>query len=357
LNGIFCRELAALLATRHIVSVVYVRYHYQGGEPEIIEHKQHGFNEYEISIPRKTGLFSFWYHQYQVKKLLKDCLQRCSHVDVFHVQVGWKAAWDAAFLLKRENIPLVITEHNTDWLPRDRKYPFWKRLLTAWAMRRASAFTAVSANLAEAVSKATGRKILEIPNPVDSAFTSAAIANQKHEGLVFLHVSNFNLRQKQTDKIIRVFSQYVKENPNARLQLNVPEDACKQFKMAHPDYAWENIECLPPVADKMLLLQRMQNADFLLSYSLYETFGLVIAEALCLGVPAIYTPCKGADIHIDDKMGICCDADSEETLLEAFRKSGEFSADRNYIASSARKQFNGEAVLHAYELLYDNLIK
>lgn len=349
--------MAALLAIRHNVSVAYVRYHSQGGEPEIIEHKQHSFIEYEISIPRKTGLFSFWYHQYQLRKLLNDCLKKSSDVDVIHVQVGWKAAWDAVWLMNKGEIPLVVTEHNTDWLPDDRKYPFWKRLLTAWAMQRASAVTAVSANLAEAVSKATGRKIAVIPNPVDSAVTSAAIVNHKHEGLVFLHVSNFNLRQKQTDKIIRVFSQYVQENPNARLQLNVPEDAYTQFKTTHPDYAWENIECLPPVADKTVLLKRMQNADFLLSNSLYETFGLVIAEALCLGVPVIFTPCKGADIHIDDRMGIRCNAHSEVTLLAAFRKSGEFAADRNYIASSARKQFNGEAVLHAYELLYDNLIE
>lgn len=280
----------------------------------------------------------------------------CADIDLIHVQVGWKAAWDAALFLRKKNIPLVVTEHNTDWLPQDRQYPGWKRQLTAWAMRRAPAITAVSANLADNIAAATGKPVEVIPNPVANAFTSAEVVLPKIEGPVFLHVSNFNLRQKQTDTIIRTFSQYAQVNPNARLQLNVPIDAFHAFKSANPQYSWDKIELLAPNDDKALLLKRMQNADFLLSYSRFETFGLVIAEALCLGVPVIYTPCKGADLYVDEKMGIACDADNEQSLLEAMRKSVEFSADRSYIAARAREKFQAEIVLDAYVALYQKLI-
>ena len=287
---------------------------------------------------------------------MNQCLEMCADVDLIHVQVGWKAAWDAAFFLRNKNIPIVVTEHNTDWLPQDRQYPGWKRQLTAWAMRRASVITAVSANLAENIAAATGKSVEVIPNLVANAFISADIEIPNREGHVFLHVSNFNLRQKQTDKIIRIFSKYVQENPHARLQLNVPEDAFHAFKSANPHYSWDKIVLLAPNDDKSVLLKRMQNADFLLSYSRFETFGLVIAEALCLGVPAIYTPCKGADLYIDEKMGIACDADNEQSLLEAMRKSVEFSADRSYIAARAREKFQAEVVLDAYVALYQKLI-
>lgn len=356
LNGIFCRELAALLSARCKVSVAYIRYHSKGGKPEIIRHTQPGFEEFEISIPRKSGIFAPFYHQFQVKKLLNQCLEMCDDVNLIHVQVGWKAAWDATLFLRKKNIPLVVTEHNTDWLPQDRKYPGWKRQLTAWAMRKASVITAVSANLADTISAATGKPVQVIPNPVAQEFTNAKIANARPGGPVFLHVSNFNLRQKQTDTIIRTFSQYAQENPNARLQLNVPKDAFNFFKSANPHYSWDKIELLVPNDDKTILLKRMQYADFLLSYSRFETFGLVIAEALCLGVPVVYTPCKGADLYIDEKMGIACVADNEQSLLEAMRKSVDFSADRSYIAAKAREQFNAQAVLDAYEALYQKMI-
>lgn len=336
--------------------MAYVRYHSEGGEAEIIRRTQPDFEEFEIRIPRKRGFFAPFYHQYQIKKLLNQCLEMCADVDLIHVQVGWKAAWDTVLFLKGKNLPMVVTEHNTDWLPQDRQYPRWKRQLTAWAMRRASAITAVSANLADNISAATGKPVQVIPNPVAQEFTNAKIADARPGGPVFLHVSNFNFRQKQTHKIIRVFSQYAQENPHARLQLNVPEDAFNFFKSANPHYSWDKIELLVPNDDKSILLKRMQNADFLLSYSRFETFGLVIAEALCLGVPAIYTPCKGADLYIDEKMGIVCDADSDASLLEAMRKTEGFSTDRSYIAAKARKQFQAEAVLDAYVALYQQLI-
>lgn len=337
--------------------MAYVRYHSNGGKPEIVHHKHAGFDEYEISIPRKIGPVAVFYHLLQVKRLLNQSLSICEDVDLIHVQVGWKAAWDAVFLLKKGKIPLVVTEHNTDWLPQDRQYPVWKRKLTAWAMRRASAVTAVSANLSENISFATGKPVEVIPNPVSEVFTSAEIHNPQQRGPVFLHVSNFNLRQKQSDKIIRVFFQYAQENPLARLQLNVPEEAFNNFKSANPQYCWDKIDLLPPDENKSVLLNRMQNADFLISYSRFETFGLVIAEALCLGVPAIYTPCKGADLVIDDKMGICCDSENEDSLLQAMRKAANFSTDRNYIAGKARQQFKAEAVLDAYKALYQKLMK
>jgi glycosyltransferase involved in cell wall biosynthesis len=345
------------LSAGNKVSVVYVRYHANGGNPEIVKHSQSGFDEYALSIPRRHGLFAFFYHQFQVKKLLNQFFEICPDVSLVHVQVGWKAAWDTAVFLKRKGLPWVVTEHNTDWLPQDRQYPHWKRVLTAWAMRRANALTAVSDNLADVLTSAKAQSVTVIPNPVVREFSNANIIIPQNAGLVFLHVSNFNLRQKQTDTIIRVFSRYVQENPNAKLQLNVPEIAFLKFKEANPQYCWENMEWLPPVTDKKVLMQRMQNADFLLSYSRFETFGLAIAEALCLGVPVIYTPCKGADIHIDERMGIACDAHNEETLLNAMRASAHFSADRNYIAGKARAVFHSDAVMDAYEALYQKLLR
>ena len=336
---------------------MYVRYHTNGGSPEITKQSQPDFDEYALSIPRKSGLFAFFYHQFHVQKLLKKFFEMYPDVSLVHVQVGWKAAWDLMLFLKRKRIPWVVTEHNTDWLPQDRQYPRWKRTLTSWTMRRATAVTAVSDNLAEVVSLAIARSVEVIPNPVALEFTTADIITPENAGPVFLHISNFNLRQKQTGKLIQVFSEYAKENPRAILQLNVPESAFLLYNAANPQYCWENIEWLPPVAEKKLLLQRMQNADFVLSYSRFETFGLVIAEALCLGIPVIYTPCKGADIHINERMGIACDADREESLLNAMRASSGFSADREYIGSRARAVFQSDAVLDAYEALYRKIIK
>ena len=334
--------------------MVYIHYSGDVSEPAIFKHEKPDFTEWEIVIPRKHGLFGFFYHQFHYYRLLFECLKSLENLKIIHAQVTWKSGFDAIWLRRKFSLPVVITEHNTDWLPEDGQSPRWKRRLSRWALFRSQSVVAVSQRLADALSIAIHKPVAFIPNAVHKTFTDEPrMVFPPQNKLVFIHVSNFNIKQKQTDKIIHVFSQFARKQPTAILELNVPEQAFYAYKAANPQHDWTRIHWLAPTPNRRELADRIQGAHYLVSFSLYETFGLTIAEAVCLGVPVIYTHCKGADALITENMGIACDARSEASLLRAFIMAAE-TTDWNYeeIAGKAKSLFSGDAVLDAYSDIY-----
>jgi glycosyltransferase involved in cell wall biosynthesis len=352
--------LAELLAQKNRVTVVHlleVKGQRKTGIQKI--DSPLGYKEVFIQLPEKRFFWSFWTQQIRYYKGLFVLLNELKADGVapycIHAQVAWKCGFDAALLGWRFGIPFLVTEHNTDWLPEDRSYPFWKRMLSRWALKRARAVTAVSEKLGLAIETELNKQVEVIPNVIHSVFLNTP-RQPEPKVPVFLHISNFRNRHKQTDLIVKVFSQFAEENKSVRLQLNVPGGEFDAFKQTHPQYSWDRIEWLPPSTDRETLADRMSKATCLISYSRFETFGLTMAEAACLGVPSIYTPCGGADVFFNDSMGAKCDADDEQSLLQAMRhaaKPGRF--DRGLIAETAGQLFSNDKVLKAYEKLYRNI--
>ena len=317
------------------------------------------YTEIFVELPEKRGVVNKLSHQFRyywaLFNIVKQLVKSGNKPDCIHAQVTWKCGFDAALLSKWFGIPFLVTEHNTDWLPEDRKYPLWKRLLSRWALKKANAVTAVSQNLANAIEKETKKKVEVIPNSIHPAFLPEKVGSAPQIP-VFLHISNFRNAHKQTDRIVKVFSLFAEENAEAMLQLNVPEKEFRSFKEQNPHYAWDRIELLPPAADRQTLAERMSKATAIVSYSRFETFGLTLAEAACLGVPSIYTACGGADVFFDAEMGEMCDADNYQSLLKALCNAalpGRFN--RQLIAEKGRRLFSNDAVLEAYDKLYRNI--
>lgn len=64
-------------------------------------------------------------------------------------------------------------------------------------------------------------------------------------------------------------------------------------------------------------MELLSRADLLLHPSSYETFGIVIAEAMALGIPAIATRCGGPQNIINDDTGILVPVDDVTALADA----------------------------------------
>lgn len=89
-----------------------------------------------------------------------------------------------------------------------------------------------------------------------------------------------------------------------------------------------------------------------------ESFGLAVAEALCMGLPVVTTKGSGCDALLQEGDGLACkmgDAgDLARTIEEAIR---DHNWDRPAIAEGARRRFDGCAVATRYDEIYRRIAR
>lgn len=101
----------------------------------------------------------------------------------------------------------------------------------------------------------------------------------------------------------------------------------------------------------------IKNADILISTSSYEGFGLVLCEAMALGVPVVSTKTAGPmEILDDDEYGLLCDHDVE-AIYEAVKQLVENDKLRQYYAQKGQervKDFSLDKALQQFDNLINN---
>ena len=103
----------------------------------------------------------------------------------------------------------------------------------------------------------------------------------------------------------------------------------------------------------------MQLADCLVLPSYYETFGVVLIEALSSGIPFIATNCGGAnDIH-EDGLGYLISKGDRGKLREAMYHfiKGRANFSSEYIRSVAVQKYGRDSVTNRIMEIYDQMLK
>jgi glycosyltransferase involved in cell wall biosynthesis len=221
------------------------------------------------------------------KQAVADYIGHSGVPDLVHVHVGMKAGAIALWLKKKKAVPYVISEHWSGFLPEaDEKIsdqPFYFRSLWKKVIAGASAISAVSAHLANAIQQQFGfKKIGVIPNVVDGSVFYPA-ANLSNE-IRFIHISGLE-ELKNPAAIIEAFAIVIRTYPSAVLDIFGPDE--KQLKnLAAELQAERNIYFHSEIPQKELA-EFVRQSFALILYSNYETFGCVIIEANACGIPVL----------------------------------------------------------------------
>lgn len=319
-----------------------------------------GFREVVLPVRGSVGGIFGWFKQVvALRRYLKKLQKNDKPYDIIHAQIAWKAGFTAMVLSKWFGIPYVVTEHYTGYMPEDGTLSGFRLYLSLFALNKASGIAAVSEGLRKAMMNAGVKKEINvIPNVIHNEFLQADVIQRNPGNKVrFLHISNFDDRQKQTSYIISQFLGAQINFPEIELTLVVPEDKWLHFISASVIDP-QSINFIPSGLDKQELRRIYEQHDVLVSFSSYETFGLTIAEGLCMGLPAIYTPCGGPEYYVQAAAGIQTDSAELDTLLAAFRNIAQSYPYNNIkIAEQARKTFNRQAVAEAYQSLYGKALQ
>ncbi len=293
------------------------------------------------------------------QKAIKEYIAANGKPELVHVHVAMKAGTLALWMLRHWNIPFIVSEHWTGYLPdADTRLNNFSLIYSRWFKRvliNASAISVVSEYLGKAICKQfpfTNYRV--IPNVVDTGIFFPA---DKQPAAItrFIHVSNMTW-QKNLETILQALS--ILKNGDAQFEMNVYGTVRPKYQQMINESGMEGYVFLKGEVPQPELAEAMQQSDALVLYSRFETFGCVLIEANACGVPAIVSDIEVFHELIEEgRNGIFVKENDPvalaEKLIAFIAQKNTF--DKNTIAETAATKYNFNRVGQQFIDLYNDL--
>lgn len=267
--------------------------------------------------------------------------------DIIHVHYpAMLMIADALLPFHEKGVKIVVTEHwskvLTKSLDKTELLQYRKYFLYI------DACICVSRTLKNSVNDIVGdtkTQMRIVPNVVDPEFQPVY---KEHDGFEFVAVGRL-VKVKQFDQIIQVFSE-VFRGKNTTLTIIGGGEEYKQLKRLIGALSMQNQITLTGSLSRAQVAERIANADCLVCYSRFETFGVPIIEAWACGIPTTTT--AAVIDNFDKRLGTEVHYDNIEELKEKMVYIYENISryDKKFISDFAQKSFSQRAV---YEKLKD----
>lgn len=294
------------------------------------------------------------------QKYLSKYLQQEGKPLLTHVHVAIKAGEQALWLQTKFNIPFIISEHWTGYLPeaqlKFRNLHRYNRINITKAFAVAKKITAVSEVLGQAIQKLFFIKdYLVIPNVVDTTIFYPK-DHPKNSPPIFIHISNMNY-QKNGGAIIEAFNLLKKRGYDFQLLIfgNVPD---KYFILVK-DLNLEHQILFKKEVPQNELANTLKISDALILYSRYETFGCVVIEANACEVPVILSDLPVfKEFVTEGENGHFVAKDNSADLASAIENfiGGKFQFNKKKISERISYRFCFEAIGIKFYDLYRQIL-
>ena len=267
--------------------------------------------------------------------------------DVVHAHSLLNAGSVADKIHEKKNIPFVVTEHSSAFA---RRLVSEAEIIVAKnSSGRATRRLAVSMAFAELLDNLIGSENIhweEVPNIVNEEFLSSQLnfgsANKDFE---FINVALMG-ENKQQSNILHAFAKVSKKREDIRLTLGGDGPMRKQLEQLSHDLNISGKVKFTGMLSREQVLATIAGADTFVLSSRYETFSVVLIEALALGKSVIATRCGGPESIVRKEDGILTAVDDIDALAEAMLQMVE---NRNYyqpekIREACRARYSEAAI-------------
>lgn len=328
LHGIFNREFAETIAINHKVSIIHVCSDSTISSDFEISEELKG-NIYTViiyykQIKNKTPFLS----QFLKKKKLIELYEKGFEIiekksgkpDIIQLNVVLPAGIGAKHLADKYQIPLIINECWTGYMPEDGNYKgFFTKYFTKKIVSHAKVIMPVSESLKEnMINHHLNGNYQIIPNVVDiETFKPKAQIQKVPNKTRFIHISTFDQEQKNPIGIINAFENAYKINPNIELTFLGNIANANYLKNIVDQKKLEGVVYFKGPLSKTELVTEINLIDALIMFSNYESFCLVIAETMACGIPVISSRCGGITTTFPEYAGIKITSKNEKELCEA----------------------------------------
>ena len=305
-------------------------------------------------IPKHPLMFNIF--DKRMEKLYKEVVKKEGKVDVIHAQSSLWGGISAAYVAKKYNIPLVITEHSSVKRGQYVRESYYKRIVNSY--KSADAIVAVGNGLKKEIEELTSRKDIKvIGNLVDLSLFDIRDIKKESDEFIFFAVA-FLEGEKGFDTLIKAFS---KKFRNENVRLVIGGDGCQRewLEGIAKSEGVEKKVTFVGALSREEVANWMNKCDAFVLPSRYETFGVVYIEALASGKPVIGTFNGGAEDIVNQDVGILVEIDNVKKLsnaMEYIRKN-----NKEYKPEELRKycteKFSANVIIKKIINVYKEVIK
>ena len=354
--GVFVEKHARAASLFHDIAVIYV-YPAPVRETKIETRKENGFYLIRVCYPAKKNLFAAYTAYLNAQKTAVKILEdewgtpQLVHLHMLYRNyLAWEKIW------KPKNIRFMLTEQWSGYLNGNyEKLPFYKRRYFKKAFTNALAITAVSKRLADELTKkfSTGQ-IHIVPNIAERQERTPEITQRP---LRLLLVGDLVDKVKNISGVIRAYaSAKIKQESELHI-IGDGIDAGALKNLANKIQGNKKVKFHGRLTNDAVL-QYMNQSDFLITNSYFETFSMVTAEALLSGLPVICTRCGGPEEFVNDTNGILIPVENDALLQDAIEKMSvqykSYTPQR--LANPVIQRFGLEAVGQQLSRIYHKII-
>lgn len=284
----------------------------------------HTYRQHVINVFPRMPVLRGWLWRRFGLSLYERYIEEQGRPDIIHVHSMLDAGDLAKKIKKRYSVPYVVTEHSTAFAQRKFSSKQIKnfRDISAEASLRFAVSSPFCSLLSEQLGATAGDWFV-LPNIVKNTFfliDKLSVAASKE--FVFLNVC-FLTKKKRIDLLLQAFSNKFKGACNVKLKIggDGPERR-RLVDLADSLGISGQVEFLG-ILSREKVIEAMSRADVFVLSSEYETFGVVVTEALALGKPVIATRCGGPEDIVGEEDGILVPVNDVESLSCAMEKIRE----------------------------------
>ncbi|MEO5580558.1 MAG: glycosyltransferase [Gemmatimonadaceae bacterium] len=286
----------------------------------------------------------------------EEYCDRCGRPDLLHAHNLNPAGLLGHRISRRYNIPFVLTEHST----------FYGRGLVPRSLFSSLRRAADAASGLAVVSPALGTVLQNqlnlnadsmrwIPNVIDPDVASMPVTRESSsdDGFTFLCIGNL-IPVKNHAVLLKAFQTAFHGQKGMRLRIGGDGPLELDLKVLAAELKIApQIQFLGRLSREQVV-QELDRCNAFVLPSSYETFGVVLIEALVRGKPVIATRCGGPESFVGEEDGIIVPPDGVTELATALRTMSRQAAsyDSDTLRQRALARFGAQKLVQNLENFY-----
>ena len=368
--GNFIAQHANAAALHHKVSVVAafsvdnnpeVQATEKGNVSEFVAH----YTKIKSSLPIISSIRKAKAYKSALRETIALAIQKNGKPDILHVHVAWPAAIAALSIADELQLPIVLTEHWSGYLPEDGNYRgtilkrYSQKLFAASKM-----VTVVSDHMKMAMEhhglKANFRRL---PNTVNTDIFHASTQSIERDKITqLLHVSMLVDREKNITGLLTAFSEALRQHSmHLTLAGDGPEREAHEATAARLGIA-QHVSFVG-LKNPHEVATLMNKSDALVMFSHFEGMPVTIIEAKCCGLPVIATRTGAIPEMLNSDIDILVEPGDTNGLTLAMLKLAENAAvtrtqdHRVAMSTTSAQQFSMQAVGEQLNSMYMEVLR